>query len=102
MAPREYTIIQKKQLVVRATNFSLIDGQLYKMRPDEILRRCVIEVEIPLIMVEAHEGITGGHYAGKETMQKVLRDGLWWPALHKDAKEYYRACDVCQRVGKPS
>jgi hypothetical protein len=55
-----------------------------------------------LILVEAHEGIAGGHYAGKTTAQKVLRDGLWWPTLHKDAKEYYKAFDVCQRVGKPS
>jgi hypothetical protein len=102
MAPREYTIIQKKQLVVRAADFSLIAGQLYKMGPDEILRRCVMEAERPLILAEAHEGIAGGHYAGKETTQKVLRAGLWWPTLHKDAKEYYRACDVCQRVGKPS
>jgi hypothetical protein len=69
---------------------------------DEILRRCVMEVERPLILAEAHEGIVGGHYAGKETTQKVLSAGLWWPTLHRDAKEYYRACDVCQRVGKPS
>jgi hypothetical protein len=101
MAPCEYTIIQKKQLVVRAANFQLIAGQLYKMGPDEILRRCIMEVERPLILAEAHEGITGGNYAGKETTQKVLRVGLWWPTLHKDVKEYYRACDVCQRVGKP-
>jgi hypothetical protein len=72
------------------------------MGPDEILRRCVVEVERPLILEEAHEGIAGGHYAGKETMQKVLRAGLWWPTLHKDVKEYYKACDVCQKVGKPS
>jgi hypothetical protein len=51
---------------------------------------------------EAHEGITRGHYVGKETTQKVLRDGLWWPTLHRDAKDYYRAFDVCQRVRKPS
>jgi transposase InsO family protein len=72
------------------------------MGPDEILRRCVMEVERPLILSEAHEGIAGGHYAGKETMHKVLRAGLWWPTLHKDAKEYYKAYDVCQRVGEPS
>jgi hypothetical protein len=102
MEPREYTFIQKKQLVVRAIVFSLIAGQLYKMGPDEILRRCVMEEERPLILVKAHEGIVGGNYAGKETTQKVLRTGLWWPTLHRDAKEYYRACDVCQRVGKPS
>jgi hypothetical protein len=45
MAPSEYTITQKKQLVVRAADFSLIAGQLYKMGPDEILRRCVMEAE---------------------------------------------------------
>jgi hypothetical protein len=55
-----------------------------------------------LILTEAHEGIPGGHYAGKENAQKVLRVGLWWPTLHRDATDYYKACDVCQRVGKPS
>jgi hypothetical protein len=53
MAPSEYTIPQKKQLVVRATKFSLIAGQLYKMGPNEILRRCVMDIERPLILVEA-------------------------------------------------
>jgi transposase InsO family protein len=89
-------------LVVHAADFSLIAGQLYKMGPDDILRRCDMEAEIPLILAEEHEGIAQGHYAGKETTQKILRVGLWWPTLHKDAKEYYRAYDVCQRVGKPS
>ena len=65
MAPREYTFLQKKQLVVRVVDFSLIAGQLYKMGPNEILRRCVMEAERPLVLVEAHEGIAGGHYAGK-------------------------------------
>jgi hypothetical protein len=30
-----------------------------------------------------------------------LRAGLWWSTIHKDLKEYYKRCDVCQRVGKP-
>jgi hypothetical protein len=102
MTPSEYTIPQKKQLVVHAADFSLIVGQLYKMGPDEILRRFVMEEELPLILIESHEGITGGHYAGKATTQKVLRASLWWPTLHKDAKDYARACDVWQRVGRPS
>jgi hypothetical protein len=67
MAPHEYTVIQKKQLVVRASEFQLIAGQLYKMGPDEILRRCVMEAERPLILEKAYEGIARGHYAGKET-----------------------------------
>jgi hypothetical protein len=102
MTPGEYTIPQKKQLLVRTANFSLIARQLYKMGHDAIPRRCVMEAKQPLILAEAHEGMTGGHYAGRETTQKVLRAGLWWPTLHKDTKDYYRACDVCQRVGKSS
>jgi hypothetical protein len=46
------------------------------MGPDEILRRCVMEAKIPLILGKAHEGIAGGHYAGKATTHKVLRVGL--------------------------
>jgi hypothetical protein len=65
MAPHNYTVIHKKQLVVGAGDFQLIAGQLYKMGPDEILRRCVMESERPLILAESHEGITGGHYARK-------------------------------------
>jgi hypothetical protein len=33
------------------------------MGPDEILRRCVMEKERPLILAEVHEGIAGGNYA---------------------------------------
>jgi hypothetical protein len=102
MEPSEYTIPQKKQLVVRVADFSLIAGQIYNMGPDEILRRCIMETERSLILTESHEGIVGGNYIGRSIAQKVLRAGLWWPTLHKDAKEYARAYDVCQRVGKPS
>jgi hypothetical protein len=66
-------------LVVRVADFSLIVGELYKMGPDDIMRRCVMEAERPLILAKEHEGIAGGHYVRKETTQKVLRDGLWWP-----------------------
>eukprot|EP00253_Pinus_taeda_P010550 PITA_10550 len=43
-----------------------------------------------------------GHYAGKATAQKILRASLWWPMLHKDSKAYCKACDECQRTGRPS
>jgi hypothetical protein len=67
MPPSEYTIPQKKQLVVHATDFSLIVGQLYKMGHDEILRICVMEEERPMFLAKDHEGIAGVHYVGKET-----------------------------------
>ena len=83
---------------MHATDFTLIAGQLYKLGPDEILHRYVLEHERNRILEEAHAGIAGGHYIGKLTMQKVLTAGLWWPTVHKDAKEFCRSHDVSQRT----
>jgi len=48
----------------------------------------------PVSLEEAHEGVAGGHYTGKSTTQKILRAWLWWPTLHKDAKEYFQHRDI--------
>jgi hypothetical protein len=101
-APREFTTVHSKNLVVRAVEYQLIGGHLYKIGTYNILRRCVMEHERTIILVEAHEGIVGGHYAGKATTHKVLHAELWCPTFYKDSKEYYQNCDVCQRVGNPS
>ena len=40
-----YSTWQKKQLVVKASYYTLIVGQLYKLGPDETLRRCIFNHE---------------------------------------------------------
>jgi hypothetical protein len=101
VAPQDFSIAHKKNMVFRAADYQLIARHLYKMGADNILRRCVLEHERPRILVEAHEGIVGGHYEGKSTTHEVLHAGLWWPIVHKYAKEYFQKCNVCQRVEKP-
>jgi hypothetical protein len=93
--PQEFNTTQKKNMVVRVVDYQLIGVHVYKMGTYNILRICVLEHEMPRIVVEAHEGIVGGHYAGNSTEQKVLCVGLWWPTIHIDAKEYFHRCDVC-------
>jgi hypothetical protein len=102
VASHDFSTAQKKILVVRVVDYQLITGHLYKMVAVSILRRCVLEHEHPRILAEAHEVIAGGHYVGKYIVKKVLRARLWWPTIHKDAKEYFQNCDVFQRVGKPN
>jgi hypothetical protein len=77
MALLDMIVAQKKQLVVKEKNYQLIAENLYKLGADGILRRCVLEHERPMILIEVHEGIVGGHYAGKENMQKILCARLW-------------------------
>jgi hypothetical protein len=87
---------------VRVVDYQLIAGHLYKLGTDGIMRRCLMEHDSSMVLAKVHEGIVGGNYSRKPTTQKVLGIGLWWPTVHKDAKEYCETCDVCQRVGKPS
>jgi hypothetical protein len=102
VVPQEFNTKQKKNLVVRDADYQMIAGNLYKMGAYNVLRRFVLEHERPRILAEVHEGIDGGHYVGKSTAKKVFHVGMWWPTIHRDAKEYYHKCDVYQRVGKPN
>lgn len=84
--PADYSATQKRHLVVRAADYQLIAGQLYKSGLDNILRRCVLDHERPEILWECHSGVAGGHVGGKATAQKVLQAGLWWPTSFKMLK----------------
>ena len=45
-APIKYfTTAQKKHLVMKVANYTLITGHLYKMGPNDIFRRCVFYYE---------------------------------------------------------
>ena len=88
---------KKKQiLAMKATPYSIINGFLYKMGLDDILRRCVLERERNNIMYEAYYGPAGGHFQADTTAKKIQQLGLWWLTLHKDSKKFVRKCDRCQ------
>jgi hypothetical protein len=72
------------------------------MGTNSILRRHLQKHERPRILAKSQEGTSGGNYARNDTTQNVLHAGLWWPKIHRDAKEYLHTCDVCQRVVKPN
>ena len=93
-------ITKKKQtLAMKATPYSLINGFIYKMGLDDILRRCVLQHERDNIMYEAHYGPAGGHFQADTTARKIQQSGLWWPTIHRDYKNFVSRCDRCQQLG---
>ena len=80
-------------MVIKDADYKLIAGHLYKLGADEILRRYVFYYEQPWVLSAKH-GVTGGHYAGKETVHKILQAGLWWPTIHMDTKSFYKRYDI--------
>lgn len=67
---------KRRKLALKSTTFQLIQGLLYKLGSDGILRRCVLEEEILRVLRESHEGLAGGHMGLDTTAWKILLAGL--------------------------
>eukprot|EP00253_Pinus_taeda_P027379 PITA_27379 len=100
--PPNFPSKEKSKIVRKSTPFTWIGGNLLKLGPIQILRRCVREEEVFDILLTCHGGPYGGHFATKRTTLKVLQVVYYWPTLHQDVKKYISQCDWCQRMGKPT
>eukprot|EP00253_Pinus_taeda_P031587 PITA_31587 len=93
---------EKSKIIRKSASFTWIGGNLFKLGPDQILRRCVREEEVFDILLTCHDGPCGGHFAAKRTAFKILQAGYYWPTLHQDVRRYVSQCDQCQQMGKPT
>jgi hypothetical protein len=100
--PEDYIPAHVKSLLQRSSPYTLIGGTLYKQGKDAVLRRCIFTHEIPMVLEGCHSDLCGGHFAGDVTARKALLPGYWWPTMFKDAHQYARRCDPCQRTSKPT
>jgi len=96
------TYQQKKKFFAHVKNYLWEDPYLFRIGADQVIRRCVFGEESRNILRHCHEGPTGGHNGASYTARKVLDSGFYWPSLFKDAYEFVRSCDACQRVGNIS
>ena len=49
------------------------------------------------LLEEMHEGICGSHIGGRSLAHRVITQGYWWPNMQREALEYVKKCDQCQR-----
>lgn len=96
LSPRE-----KRWVIQTSVPYSWTNEELYKTRLNLIIRRCVREDEVLEILKDFHDEPRGGHFANRKIAYKVLLLWYHWSSLFKNAKEYVKRCDNCQRMGKP-
>ncbi|KAK3008565.1 hypothetical protein RJ639_013962 [Escallonia herrerae] len=77
--------------------YALVEGTLYKKSFSLPYLRCLRPSESLYALQEVHEGICGQHLGGRTLAQKILRQGYYWPTMQKDAIEFTRRCDQCQK-----
>lgn len=56
-----------------SANYSWIEGDLFKLGPDHILRLCIREDETHDILHECHDEPPRGHSSTKKTYYKILK-----------------------------
>nr|GFC38004.1 reverse transcriptase domain-containing protein [Tanacetum cinerariifolium] len=78
------------------------DPFLFKICADQVIRRCVHGKEALDILEACHNGPIGGHHGANLTAKKIFDAGFFWPTIYKDAHEFVKNCDSCQRQGKIS
>lgn len=89
----------------RKVSFPVRDGMLYRHYKDRHGRTfdqlVVPEKYLSDVLRLCHEAGWSGHLGNKKTKERLLSE-FYWPGCFRDAEAQVRACDVCQRVGKPN
>ncbi|PWA99517.1 hypothetical protein CTI12_AA005950 [Artemisia annua] len=90
---------EKKKFFKDLKNYFWEDPYLFRIGADQVIRRCVFGEEARKILMECHQGPTGGHHGPNYTAKKVFDSGFFWPSIYKDAHIMVKSCDACQRQG---
>ena len=76
------------------------DQKLYKRSFSGPYLLCVHPEALELLLEELHEGIYGNHTRGKFLSYRALTQGYWWPNMQREAQEYVKKCDQCQKFAQ--
>ena len=71
--------------------------KLYKHSYSGSYLLCVHPEVSELLLKELHEGICGSHTERRSLSHRTITQGYWWPGMQKEALEYAKKCDQCQR-----
>ncbi|GKA52073.1 reverse transcriptase domain-containing protein [Tanacetum coccineum] len=102
VVPPNWTFKKRKRFFSQVKTYFWEEPYAFKLYADNIMRRCVAGSEILKILAHCHSRPTGGNHSANITAKKVYESRFYWPSIFKDANEYVRRCDACQRSGNIS
>ena len=73
------------------------DQKLYKRSFSGPYLLCIHPETSELLLEELHKGIYRNHTGGRSLSHRAIMEGYWWPNMQKEAQEYVKKCDQCQR-----
>ena len=73
------------------------DRKLYKRSFSGPYLLCVHLEASKSLLEELHKGVCGSHTGGRSLSHRAFSQGYWWANMQKEAQEYVKKCDQCQR-----
>ena len=73
------------------------DQKLYKCSFSGPYLLCIHPKTSELLLEELHEGIYESHIGGRSLSYRAITQGYWWPNMQKEAQEYVKKYDQCQK-----
>lgn len=96
---RNPTRITDQKTKYKALSYIIIRNELFKKTPQEVLLKCIDEIEVYLAIFDTHNRLYGAHQAGPKMKWLLSRQGVYWLTMLKDCIEFSRGCKKCQKHG---
>ena len=93
---------EKEKIRAQSKYYVWYKPHLWKCYGDQIIRRSVDDSEIHSILTFCHSSESGGHFGRKRTAHKILECGFYWPTIYRDAYNFCKRCEACQKTGNLS
>ncbi|KAL5785135.1 hypothetical protein ACOSQ2_007527 [Xanthoceras sorbifolium] len=89
--------VEARRIKIKAAQFSIIEGQLYKRSYSGPYLKCLDPVEAQQVLKDLHEGQCGNHSAGRSLANRAITAGYYWPTMRSESHDLVKRCDPCQR-----
>ena len=83
-----------RELVLGRSLYQVVNGILYHMEPDKLLRLISPESDRESLFHEVHSGIFGAHLKDAKVHGELSKH-YWWPKMRADICKWCRSCLVC-------
>lgn len=97
--PEDWTKEERRTVRVNSRHFAVVRHRLFKKGTDGLLRRCVSDIEVHIILEACHYSACRRHFFLQLTGHKI-RTGYFWLTLFKDTHNYVKRYDTCQMYAR--
>jgi hypothetical protein len=92
--------VYNKRMEARTRPYVIIEGELYKHGVCSPLLKCLSRTEGIEVMKEIHAGLCGFHIGSRPLLEKVFRQGFYWPKAASDAADLVQKCENCKKCAR--